>query len=149
MIDRYHYTQDELGKVIGKAQNTLSETLQINTLPQKIKEEYRAPDTQKISKTVLIEITRLKTPEEQLRLWDIVKTGQFTSRQVRAKKHQTTTRTDAEHTKLTLSVGRKFIRTLEKVSITSLVPNHDSHRELIKIQERINELIEKISEQER
>jgi len=62
---RYHYTQEELGKVIGKAQNTVSEALQLNALPPFIKDDYRTSDTRAVSKSALVELTRIKDAQHQ------------------------------------------------------------------------------------
>lgn len=60
MMERYSYTQEDLGKVIGKAQNTVSEILRLNALPDRIREEYRASDTGQVNKSLLIALARLK-----------------------------------------------------------------------------------------
>ena len=77
MMARYHYTQEELGKVIGKAQNTVSETLQLNNLPSLIKEDYRTSDNRAVSKSALIELTRIKDSDRQQIIWESMKRGQW------------------------------------------------------------------------
>ena len=52
------YTQEQLGAIIGKAQNTLSETLSLNRLPLAIRNECRTDRT--IGKKVLIAIAKKK-----------------------------------------------------------------------------------------
>ena len=52
------YTQEQLGGIIGKAQNTLSETLSLNRLPLTIRNECRTDRT--IGKKVLIAIAKKK-----------------------------------------------------------------------------------------
>jgi ParB family chromosome partitioning protein len=46
------YTQEQLGGIIGKAQNTLSEILSLNKLPQEVRDDCRGDRT--ISKNALI-----------------------------------------------------------------------------------------------
>lgn len=57
MIEQ-EYTQEQMGGIIGKAQNTLSEILSLNKLPQEIRDDCRGDRT--ISKSTLIAIARKK-----------------------------------------------------------------------------------------
>ena len=58
MMSEQQYTQEQLGGIIGKAQNTLSEILSLNKLSQEIRDECRADRT--ISRTALIVIAKKK-----------------------------------------------------------------------------------------
>ncbi|HQA25892.1 MAG TPA: ParB/RepB/Spo0J family partition protein [Candidatus Competibacteraceae bacterium] len=87
MMERYRYSQEELGRAIGKSRVTVNELLRLNALPAKIKAECRTSDTLTLRKSVLIELARLDEPTEQLRLWEEIKTGQLTTvRATRARK---------------------------------------------------------------
>lgn len=86
LITVYEYTQESLGKVIGKAQETVSSLLKLNRLPERIRQECPHYSTSnKITKSMLIEISRLGSEEEQLRVWDEVKEGGVTIRQIRER----------------------------------------------------------------
>lgn len=52
------YTQEQMGGIIGKAQNTLSEILSLNKLPQEVRDDCRGDRT--ISKSTLIAIAKKK-----------------------------------------------------------------------------------------
>ena len=58
LMTEQQYTQEQLGGIIGKARNTLSEILSLNKLPQAIRDECRADRT--ISRTALIGIAKKK-----------------------------------------------------------------------------------------
>lgn len=58
LMNEQQYTQEQLGGIIGKAQNTLSEILSLNKLPQEIRDDCRGDRT--ISKNTLIAIARKK-----------------------------------------------------------------------------------------
>ena len=45
MMERHRYSQEDLGRTIGKNRVTVNELLRLNTLPQKIKDECRTSDT--------------------------------------------------------------------------------------------------------
>lgn len=44
LIEKHGYTQTELGKLVGKSQNTISEILSIVKLPENIRNKYRNSD---------------------------------------------------------------------------------------------------------
>ncbi len=58
LMTEQKYTQEQLGVIIGKAQNTLSEILSLNKLPQEVRDECRGDRT--ISKNALIAIAKKK-----------------------------------------------------------------------------------------
>jgi ParB family chromosome partitioning protein len=73
MMERHHYSQEDLGRTIGKNRVTVNELLRLNTLPQIIKDECRTSDT--LRKSVLIELARLDDENAQLRLWKRLRMG--------------------------------------------------------------------------
>jgi ParB family transcriptional regulator, chromosome partitioning protein len=144
LMERYGYTQEELGKVVGKAQNTMSEVLRVNTLPDSIKEEYRTPDT-RVSRSVLLEIARLNTPDEQLELWDQVKQGANTVRAVRqAKKGKTASRNELTPTAQVLAAGRAFARKLSQIPPEDLTPGNEQYADLMELSEQILALVSQL-----
>ena len=144
MIERHSYTQEELGQVIGKAQNTVSEFLKLNSLPQQIKEEYRTSDTPGITKSVLIEITRLKTLDDQLKIWEAVKQGGLTVRVARAQKSNVPSTPPKSLTVQSLSAGRKFVRILEGLRTDDLVTELDARTELLSIRQQVNAILDSL-----
>ena len=58
LMTEQKYTQEQLGGIIGKAQNTLSEILSLNKLPQEIRDDCRGDRT--ISRSSLIAIAKKK-----------------------------------------------------------------------------------------
>jgi len=58
LMEEQKYTQEQLAAIIGKARTTISDTLQINRLPEGIRSECRGDRS--ISKNTLIEISRKK-----------------------------------------------------------------------------------------
>jgi ParB family chromosome partitioning protein len=58
LMTEQKYTQEQLGGIIGKAQNTLSELLSLNKLPQEVRDDCRGDRT--ISKNALVTIAKKK-----------------------------------------------------------------------------------------
>jgi len=81
MIDHYNYTQQDLAHVIGKGRSTITETLSLNRLPSKIKDECRRADS--ISRRVLVEVAKQESHTEMLNLFTNIKKNKLTSDDVR------------------------------------------------------------------
>ena len=90
LMERHGYTQEELGRIIGKSQSAVSHTLRLTTLPERIKEEY-ATSHRDVSRSVLVEIAWVKDEAEQLALWERVKAGEGTVKAARSRKEGAST----------------------------------------------------------
>lgn len=113
MIKEYGYTHEKLAMVVGKARNTITQTLSLNRLPEEIKKECPRAD---IPKRVLIEISRKETPEEMIELFNRVKEGKLDSKQVREdvrKKPRNPQRTPAAITAEKISAVTKSLAKLD------------------------------------
>jgi ParB family chromosome partitioning protein len=144
LMESRNYTQEDLGRVIGKARNTVTSLLSLNNLPGVIKAECPTSD---ISKSVLIEIARLPNRDDQLRLWEEVKTGGLkTVRAAREKKESGDVRTPQTRTTRLLSVGRSFAKQLNQLVPDQGAFNRDQIRELRDICLQIDGLIEGLVE---
>ena len=132
MMARYRYTQEELGKVIGKAQNTISEFLKLNSLSPKVKEDYRTSDKE-FPRSVLLEIARLKDDDEQFQLWKTVKESKLSVRAARSTKSSGTPAPAKSLTNQSLSAGRRFLRTLENIDASELAADPQGRTLLLDI----------------
>jgi hypothetical protein len=109
-------------------------------LPEVIKSEVRTSEPP-ISKSVLIEVSRLKEEPEQLRLWEQVKTGRATVRSARAHKDGSGARESLTPLAKTLAAGRSFARHLEELATEDLVTNRDQYVELLGVKQRLDDLM--------
>jgi ParB family chromosome partitioning protein len=141
LMERHDYNQEELGRVIGKARNTVNAILSLNTLPEEIKQE--SPTSDSISKSVLIEIARLKDREAQLTLWQQVKAGS-TVRSTRARKEAGEGLDNQTPAMKMLATGRSFVRRLKRTPPGDLIANRDQYQELLKIKTELEELVARI-----
>ena len=67
MMERHGYSQTELGRIVGKKQNTVSEALSLRRLSEEVKARYRTSDTRP-GENVLVEIARETDAARQLEL---------------------------------------------------------------------------------
>lgn len=84
LMERFSYSQSDIGAAIGKRQNTVSALLALNKLPDTIRHEWgQTPST---SRSLLIELAQVDDPAEQIRLWHLIKRGGLTVRDVREER---------------------------------------------------------------
>lgn len=138
MMARYHYTQEELGKVIGKAQNTVSEALQLNALPPFIKDDYRTSDTRAVSKSALVELTRIKDAQHQKAVWEAMKAGRWTVRDARTAKRRTLPPAPVQDR--ALETGRAFLRRMQALEVIDA----DHYRELLAFGEAFQQHLDRL-----
>lgn len=140
MMRRYRYTQAELGKVIGKAESTVSEYLRLNALADEIKAELRTSEG--ISRNALLEISKLPSREEQLALWEVAKQGGFTVKKARQQKAETAGTSAKDPLTVTLQAGRRFIRGLESLTPTHFNDDHDAHQAIVSLRSELNAILD-------
>ena len=91
------WTQEELGKRLGRSQNSVSETLRLLQLSPTIQQEYRTSDT--VSKSLLLEIAKQPSEKAQITLWEQARRGELTVQKARAEKPKTTRGSKSEGAK--------------------------------------------------
>jgi ParB family transcriptional regulator, chromosome partitioning protein len=111
LMATHGYTQDAVGKVIGKARNTVSELLSLLKLPESIKADVRTSDT--ASKSMLIELVKLEQ-DAQLAAWQAFKEGKTVT--VKAVRQ---TKQGVENSEATVVVKKpkKVFHTQQKASV--------------------------------
>ncbi|WP_431857455.1 ParB/RepB/Spo0J family partition protein [Azospirillum sp.] len=76
-----------IAALVGKSRTWVADALSLNTLPDAIKAEYPAV-RKAVTRSLLVEIARVRDPEAQLVLWEEAKAGALTVRAVRAKRRE-------------------------------------------------------------
>ena len=140
LMESKQYTQAQIGKVIGKRQNTVSAVLRLNSLPEVIKEEYPTSDT--VSQSMLVEIAQAKGESVQLKLWGQAKTGRLTVKAARTAKAGDEVKPALPPQERMLSTGRTFLRSLKKILHQDLVANEDQYHELLELRRQIDEEVD-------
>lgn len=84
LMTEQKYTQEQLGGIIGKAQNTLSEILSLNKLPQEVRDDCRGDRT--ISRSGLIAIAKKKQARGMTTAYIAYKAKQQKGKTTRQKK---------------------------------------------------------------
>ena len=145
MMERHHYTQEQLGQIVGKSQAAISKTLGLLSLPEIIKTEYREAPT--IGKWMLIEIAQRTSEAEQLAAWHAVRTGQYST--VKALKSARLSRrptVPAPPEIFAMKAGQRFVKSLEDLKNPDPLPLSDpTYRELVALSDRISLLLKSLA----
>ncbi|MCB1885053.1 MAG: ParB/RepB/Spo0J family partition protein [Geminicoccaceae bacterium] len=130
------YTQAEVGRAIGRKQNTVSSLLSLASLPERIRDEYPTSDA-KVGRSWLIELAGLGDPERQLRLWDEAKRGPVTVRALRAaRKAPSLPRPRASKA---LAAARACLKSLDGVDADGLAADAALREALAKLKAAIED----------
>ena len=146
LMARHNYTHEEISKVVGKARNTVTEILRLTSLPQKIQADCRTSDI--ASKSMLIEISRLPTQDDQLAFWEQVLHGGMTVRQVRAHKRsgKPSNSRPADHPAAkALTAGRTFVNKLSKLTPDDIAVEDGLLHELRGLCDHVNSLVSQLT----
>jgi ParB family transcriptional regulator, chromosome partitioning protein len=136
LMERHGYSQNDVAKVLGKSRVSINQLLALNRLPDVIKEDVRrrTPD---ISKSALTELAQLPSEDDQLVLWEKLQGG-ATVRALRATKKTGDSRhTLTDHERL-LSVGRSFLRNLQRASPENIAANREHYDALIDLEAQLH-----------
>jgi ParB family chromosome partitioning protein len=144
LMDEFGYTQEQVSERVGKARSTITNTLALNRLPEKIRAEVAA--TNRVSKSVLLEVARLEREADQLRMWERIKRHPTTLRGAREEKQgQKVAPIKASEQKKrlieTLKLGSDFARRLEKIDAGYLTANRKDYEKLRGLYERIGTIL--------
>lgn len=85
LMGEFNLTQEQVAYRMGKTQAAISQILRVLDLPDAILEDYKTSynSTRPVSKSVLLEIARQETPEQQVALWEQASRGELTVQQAR------------------------------------------------------------------
>jgi ParB family chromosome partitioning protein len=78
LCDQFRYTHDEVARKLGKSRTVVTEALSLNRMPEDVQERCRRADI--VSKSMLLQIVRLETPEAMHKLVDRI-TGEGMTRE--------------------------------------------------------------------
>ncbi len=142
LIERHGYTQEQLGRIVGKSQSNISHTLRLNSLPDTIKHEYAAAHRD-VSRSTMIEIAWIKDLSEQMALWEQVKAGDGTVQAARSRKDSA-----KEPGLRTMSAVSRFLDALRRATQKLGDPREHraylddvQRRELVSLRRRIDLLL--------
>jgi len=81
LMDEFGLTQEQMAKRVGRSQVSINESLRLLQLPEGFRNDYRTSD--KVSKSVLVEIAKESDASQQSALLERARTGGLTVREAR------------------------------------------------------------------
>ena len=144
--NKYKYTQEELGRSIGKAHNTVAAVLKLNDLPRKIKKEL--PTSEVASRSLLIELATIRDRKEQLKFWSEAKEKGLTVRDIRKRKRRTKAERTTTDQKRVVTLGKRFVSELKRLSENEVQVTSGEYEELLDIFEGLGQALEKVAQTE-
>jgi ParB family chromosome partitioning protein len=141
LVKRHAFTQEQAGQAIGKARTTISEFLLIARLPESIKQQCRQVGT---PKSVLLEITRLDTPDEQIAFWGRLRDGGTVRavREARKSGREVEERSSAKTpTWQMVLAARSLLRRIKAVPPSDYRMAREHRMELMQIKAEIDQLL--------
>lgn len=145
LMERHGYSQAAMGSILGLKQNTVSAMLALNRLPDRIRREY--PTSDKVSKSLLVELAAVPDRAEQLRLWDAVKAGGLTVRGVRAVRGSAKAG-DTPKPSLAdalLTDARRVLAKVERLTPEAAAASRDTWHELVAVHTAIAERLAELA----
>ena len=139
LMEQHGHTHENVSRVLGKSRIYITEILSLNSLPEQIRDECRTSD---ISKSVLIELARVKDQPTKLSLWEKAKTGKFRVKDLRESKKKDIDRTKKTVEEQAVVSAIILLRSLKKVSASDLTANEAQKHKLIDLQKQINSVID-------
>jgi ParB family chromosome partitioning protein len=70
LVERFGHTHEDIARRIGKSRTSVTETLSISTIPGALRK--RLEEASILSKSILLEVARRETEEEQRKLVDLI-----------------------------------------------------------------------------
>ena len=146
LIEKHGYRQEDVAEVVGKSRPTVNELLRLISLPNLIQEECRMFD---IPKSTLVALSRMRSEEEQLFVWEEAKHGRMTVRTAKAvQKGQAVHQTRSHPLQRAVETGKGFVQRLERASKTQDFPDETTVRDLYALYNQIGKIIERFSNNE-
>jgi len=136
--------QSQLAEMLNKSRPAIVNILSINKLPEKIKKECQTSD---ISKSILIELVKVKDKDEQLKLWENIKKNNisvktFKERQ-KVKKQKLPIQTEIQ--KVILS-GQRFLKKLTSYTDNETSLKSEEIEHLKELKTAIKNILNKVEE---
>ena len=138
--ESHKYTDEMLAKTLGKSRTVITETLGIIRLPESIRLQCRTSDNL-VSKSALIELVRLGDETKQIALWNQIKIGGMTHRDIRAAKTKAKPARREPNQDMALAAGRRFLKELE-----SLPPARIASETRVRLQDLRRAIIHRLDE---
>jgi ParB family chromosome partitioning protein len=151
LMEEFDYTQEQVAERVGKGRTTVTQTLSLNRLPERIKTEARS---ERVNKSKLIELAQLESEERQLSLWEKIKKGATvrSTRKAKQEKPKKSGRASLDKQKIAAVVKdyRQFAQRLLRTDPASFRDQPRDFLRLVELHQQVGQFLraaEEVSEQ--
>ncbi len=139
LMQRHGYTQEAVGRVIGKPRATIGEIVSLNALPQWLKEEARE---HLVTRHILVQLSRIADAREQKAAWQAVKNG-ASVRDLKARRRAGAAgpRPTANLVERTLTAVRRSVNELEKLPIAQIATQPQYRDALLNVRKTLDRIL--------
>jgi ParB family transcriptional regulator, chromosome partitioning protein len=116
LMQRHGYTQEAVGRLIGKPRTTVGEIVTLNTLPGWLQDEARC---RSVARHLLVQLARIDDADEQKAAWEAVKDG-ASVRAIKARRARSTAIRGAGPAERPLTAVRRAVAELEQLPADEL-----------------------------
>lgn len=118
LMEEFQLSQRQLAARLGKSPAGINETLRILSLPDEILESVRT--SERLTRSVLLEIAKQETPDAQMALWHQAVSGTLTVKAAREKKAAPNETTHAPKTRVPFKTKKATVTLIfEQEQVTS------------------------------
>lgn len=131
---KYDYTQEQLGNLVGKAQNTVSDILGLMALSEDIREDAR--HKKELSRGALLKVARIKRPTSQRKAYDALVASLSAPKKEIKRPHRTAT-------KMAIDATDNTLKCIKSIDLKSLGDDRDIV--VSKLQDLLQEIQNKLN----
>jgi ParB family transcriptional regulator, chromosome partitioning protein len=113
----HNYTNKDLGEIIGKAENTISEMLSLTKLPQEVRDECR--ENPKISRSMLMAVTKKRQDRAMIKAFHTFKEKGWSRDEFRRKQRTDKKQKRSKASSIIKSIN-KFMENMQQWDTASL-----------------------------
>jgi ParB family chromosome partitioning protein len=144
-MQRHGYTQEAVGRVIGKPRTTVGEIIVLNTLPSWLVEEARS---RPVARHLLVQLARIEEAEDQRAAWEAVKKGASVRaiKATRVQKGAAPEDADPGRAKQIVSATRQSLIDIGRLPIADL-RKAGNRAMLLKLRRMLDEILARIDDE--
>jgi ParB family chromosome partitioning protein len=147
LMQRHGYTQEAVGRVIGKPRATVGEIVSLNTLPEWLKQEARA---HAVTRHILVQLARIDDAHELKAAWATAKDG-ASVRELKARRAASAAApriAAVRPVERTLAGVRRSIQELDRLPMAQIIAQPQHRDTLLGLRRILDRLIAELDARE-
>jgi ParB family transcriptional regulator, chromosome partitioning protein len=142
LMQRHGYTQEAVGRVIGKPRTTVGEIMALNTLPDWLQEEA---GSRPVARHLLVQLARIDDVHEQKAAWEAVKNG-ASVRAIKARRAASVAAAGSAigSAERALAAAHRSVWALGRLPVEDLMAAAEPRTTLLELRHALDEIIARL-----